>query len=415
MLPVDAFIGWFLRLKSRQYLTFEDTGRIDPAPAPDDPVHLYLHVPFCARLCPYCSFHRVGFEEGLARAYFTALREEIRIYHRLGYRFSDVYVGGGTPTILVDELLETLELLNQLFRPGNISVETNPDRIEPQLLETLAQAGVSRVSVGVQTFDDAILKLIDRYDKYGSGVQIAERIQAAQGIVRTLNIDMIYNFPVQTLKQLEADLMILNRLLPDQITFYPLMISDATLSEMTGIMGRHSLRRERRYYETITRSLARGYRPGSAWCFSRSQGMIDEYIVNHDEYVGAGSGAFGLVAGAIYANTFSIPEYIRIISEGRLPLKARKLFSPKELARYTFLMDLFGLRMDRAAFQRKFGRDVWRVLFIECLFFTLIGALTTNRDALNLTPRGQYDWVIMMREFFIGVDNFRDFSRALKA
>jgi len=209
--------------------------------------------------------------------------------------------------------------------------------------------------------------------------------------------------------------MILNRLLPDQITFYPLMISDATLSEMTGIMGRHSLRRERRYYETITRSLARGYRPGSAWCFSRSQGMIDEYIVNHDEYVGAGSGAFGLVGGAIYANTFSIPEYIRIISEGRLPLKARKLFSPKELARYTFLMDLFGLRMDRAAFQRKFGRDVWRVLFIECLFFTLIGALTTNRDALNLTPRGQYDWVIMMREFFIGVDNFRDFSRALKA
>jgi len=411
MLPVDTFIGWFMRLKSREYLTFKDMGRIDPAPAPEKPIHLYLHVPFCARLCPYCSFHRVRFEESLARAYFTALRQEIRIYHRLGYRFSDVYVGGGTPTIMMDELLDTIALLKQLSDPGNISVETNPDRLEPGQLAALADAGVRRVSVGVQTFDDDILKLIDRYDKYGSGARIAEKIQAAQGIVQTLNIDMIYNFPVQTLAQLEADLKVLNRLKPDQITFYPLMISDATLAGMTGIMGRHSLKRERRYYETILRSLAAEYRPGSAWCFSRTPGMIDEYIVTHDEYVGAGSGAFGLVGGAIYANTFSIPDYIRTLSEGCLPLKARKLFSPTELARYTFLMDLFGLRMDRTAFRRKFGRDVWRVLWMECLFFTLIGALSTDKQALTVTPRGQYDWVIMMREFFIGVDNFRDLSR----
>lgn len=411
MLPVDAFIGWFLRLKSRQYLAFEDMGRIDPAPAPERPVHLYLHVPFCARLCPYCSFHRVRYEEGPARAYFSALREEIRLYHRLGYRFSDVYVGGGTPTIMMDELLETIALLKGLSAPGNISVETNPDRLEPDMLAALADAGVRRVSVGVQTFDDGILRLIDRYDKYGSGARIEERIRAAQGIVQTLNVDMIYNFPVQTLAQLEADLEVLNRLKPDQITFYPLMISDATLSEMTGIMGRHSLRRERRYYETITRSLAAEYRPGSAWCFSRSSGMIDEYIVTHDEYVGAGSGAFGLVGGAIYANTFSIPDYIRTVGEGRLPLKARKLFSSKELARYTFLMDLFGLKMDRAAFRRKFGRDVWRALWMECLFFTLIGALSTDGRALTVTERGRYIWVIMMREFFIGVDNFRDQSR----
>jgi len=411
MLPIDAFIGWFLRLKSKEYLTFKDMGRIEPAPAPGRSIHLYLHVPFCARLCPYCSFHRVRFEEGLARAYFKALREEIRIYHRLGYRFSDVYVGGGTPTIMMDELLETLGLLKQLTAPGNISVETNPDRLEPDQLAALADAGVHRVSVGVQTFDDDILKRIDRYDKYGSGARIAEKIQAAQGIVQTLNIDMIYNFPVQTLAQLEADLRVLNRLKPDQITFYPLMISDATLADMTGIMGRHSLGRERRYYETITRTLAAEYRPGSAWCFSRSPGMIDEYIVAHDEYVGAGSGAFGLVGGAIYANTFSIPDYIRTLSDGRLPLAARKLFSPKELARYSFLMDLFGLRMDRDAFKRRFGRDVWRFLWMECLFFTLIGALSTDSEALTVTARGQYTWVIMMREFFTGVDNFRDLSR----
>jgi coproporphyrinogen III oxidase-like Fe-S oxidoreductase len=139
--------------------------------------------------------------------------------------------------------------------------------------------------------------------------------------------------------------------------------------------------------------------------------MIDEYVTSNEDYAGAGSGAFGLSGGYIYANTFSIGRYMKDIREGRLPVYAKKKFSRKELARYAFLMGLFGLKVQRSMFVQRFGKDPWTLLPLECLFFTLIGALNTTHDSLQLTEKGRYYWVIMMREFFTGVDNFRDMSR----
>lgn len=140
--------------------------------------------------------------------------------------------------------------------------------------------------------------------------------------------------------------------------------------------------------------------------------MIDEYIVSTDEYVGAGSGAFGLVDGAIYANTFSISDYIARLGTAEFPLNARKPFSRRELARYTFLMGLFGLRMNLNDFTAKFGRDLRCLLALEYLFFVATGGVRRDSQVLELTEKGRYYWVVMMREFFTGVDNFRDLSRS---
>lgn len=115
--------------------------------------------------------------------------------------------------------------------------------------------------------------------------------------------------------------------------------------------------------------------------------------------------------GAIYANTFSLPEYVRSLDEGRLPIKHRRVFSAREMARYSLLMNLFGLRLDLQAFRGRFGRPAWGMLGPELLFFSLIGALRFGHSEIRLTRRGRYYWVIMMREFFTGVDNFRDQSR----
>ena len=90
-----------------------------------------MHVPFCEVLCPFCSFHRVRYNESKTARYFEALRREIRLYHEAGFRFSDVYVGGGTPTVNADELLATLELVRDLSPVRTISIETNPNHLEP--------------------------------------------------------------------------------------------------------------------------------------------------------------------------------------------------------------------------------------------------------------------------------------------
>ena len=346
------------------------------------------------------------------RVYFKALRKELAIYADMGFRFSSVYVGGGTPTVLMDELFETIGLIETLFRPGEISVETNPDRLERDQITSLANAGVRRVSVGIQSFSDEILKAIGRYEKYGSGAELARKVFDALGSVETLNVDMIYNFPIQDSSMLEHDLATLLKILPDQVTFYPLMISQATHKQMESIMGGVSPGKEKVFYNMITSTLEPLYQPNSAWCFSRGGSpMIDEYVVGGEEYVGAGSGAFGLVGGAIYANTFSLGEYVRSLESGRLPIRHRKAFSLHEMARYSLLMNLFGLKLDLGLFKQRFGHSIWYLLGPEIFFFMLTGAISIAPSQLRLTSRGRYYWVIMMREFFTGVDNFRDASR----
>ena len=140
-------------------MRFEGAG-IPRVPQPGDarPRLLYLHIPFCERLCPYCSFHRITFKEPLTRKYFQALRREIRIYHEKGYQFEGIYAGGGTPTVLIDELAETLNLSRELFPIRDISVETNPNHLTEKNIDVLRQCGVKRLSVGVQTYNDEMLK-----------------------------------------------------------------------------------------------------------------------------------------------------------------------------------------------------------------------------------------------------------------
>ncbi len=401
-----------MKFKTTDYLGFSEFGHCEPPEAPEKNIQLYIHIPFCRVLCPYCSFHRVAFREDLTRSYYLALRKELEIYEQRGFRFSEIYIGGGTPTILMDELAETLKLIHKLYKPRDISVETNPDTLSKDYFCALADLGVGRVSVGVQTFNDDILKLIGRYEKYGSGDELNDKISYIKNIIGTLNIDMIYNYPVQNSDQLLNDIYILNNIRPDQITFYPLMVSDETIREMKKIMGHHSLRKERLFNEIISENLSPDYSPQSAWCYSLSEAMIDEYITSNEDYAGIGSGAFGLASGSIYANTFSIRRYIKDLRDGKLPVYARKKFSKKELARYIFLMGLFGLKVPRGIFIQRFGKDPWKLLPFECMFFSLIGAMKTTPETLQLTEKGRYYWVIMMREFFTGVNNFRDMSRA---
>jgi coproporphyrinogen III oxidase-like Fe-S oxidoreductase len=351
------------------------------------------------------------FREPLARDYFAALREEIAMYGKLGYQFSSLYVGGGTPTVLMDELIEMLHMVQERFPITEISVETNPNHLTDEKLRSLKDAGVNRLSVGVQSFDDQLLKAMERYHKYGSRKEIAERLQATQGMFDTLNVDMMFNFPMQTMAILEQDLGVIRDLKADQVTYYPLMVSTSTQGAVKRKLGEMEPGREKKFYQKIVELLTPDYHPSTAWCFSRQATMIDEYVVNYEEYGGLGSGSFGYLGGNVYANTFSIEEYIERIRAGRLPLAAKREFSLKERLRYDFLMKLFGMQLDLEYLRNKWRRPVNWYLWPEIFFFRTIGGLKREGSVLTLTPKGQYYWVIMMREFFVAVNNFRDYCR----
>jgi coproporphyrinogen III oxidase-like Fe-S oxidoreductase len=123
---IDSLIGSYFRRSNRRYMRFADSpaGTCLPSPDPARQYMLYLHIPYCVALCPFCSFHRVKFKRDAAQLYFQALRREIELVTDAGYRFGELYIGGGTPTVLPDDLIRTIELVCDLHQVKHSSVET---------------------------------------------------------------------------------------------------------------------------------------------------------------------------------------------------------------------------------------------------------------------------------------------------
>jgi menaquinone C8-methyltransferase len=412
-LPViDACLLKLFRFRTRAFFHMEEApGTVPPAPAGGSGC-LYVHIPFCEVLCPFCSFHRVQHQHGPALRYFAALREEIRLYHAAGHRFDSVYFGGGTPTVEPEELVATVHLVRELFGVKEISVETNPKDLRPDLLKPLRAAGVTRLSVGVQSFDDRLLEEMERREKYGGGEETAARIRAVAGMFPTLNVDLIFNQPHQTLASLERDIAVFRTLGANQVSFYPLMTSPTVERRMVGAMGLPDQRRLRRFYRTIVSRLGGDYRPTSAWCFTRRGHGTDEYIVAAHNYVGVGSGAFSYLEGTLHCTTFSLAGYEQRLARGLTGITTRHRLSETDRMRYSLLVRLFGLHMDEAAVRAQHGPAFFRKLRGELLTLRLLGAAHRDASGWHLNERGMYWLMLMMSAFFESVNHYRDAMRA---
>jgi coproporphyrinogen III oxidase-like Fe-S oxidoreductase len=354
----------------------------------------------------------VQFRPRQAQPYFEALRAEIAHYADRGFDFGEVYVGGGTPTVMPDELARTLGLIRARFSVTDISVETNPNHLTPPVLQALQAAGVNRLSVGVQSFDDVLLKRMGRYQAYGSGLETADRLARVQAAFPTVNADLIFNLPGQSADSFARDLEILRQEVGvTQASFYPLMATPSTRARMRAEMGESAADNEQAFYQMIEPGLGRAYRASSAWCFSRGAGRVDEYVVDNEDYVGAGSGAFGYLQGQLQASTFSLRDYQARVAAGHTGVTHSRDFSRREQLRYHLLMRLFGLRLDKRLTTERFGAGALRSLLPELAALKLLGAIREEDSVLHLTPRGRYYWVVLMREFFSGVNRFREVMR----
>ena len=328
---------------------------------------------------------------------------------------------------------------------------------------------MQRLSVGVQSFDDDLLKQMDRFEKYGSGEEIMERIREASPYFVSMNADMIFNFPAQTEDNLISDIERVIESGASQTTFYPLMASPSVQKSLAQTVGKVDYSRERRFYEIICELLVDTgvFELGSAWTFNRVGGacdsalggggmesgvegavgvqeandairiadaagagagagaagasaggtksapMIDEYVVNYEEYPAIGSGGITYLGSNLYVNTFSVRDYNEAIDSGSMSMMGKTQFSLTDRMRYRFMMQLFGLRLDKREFKRDFGVSVERGLPLEMAFMRTFGAFGIDNDEeLTLTPKGRYLVVVMMRQFFIGVNNLRDQARA---
>ena len=381
-----------------------------PEPQPGHQYLLYAHIPFCKTLCSYCTFHRFLFKEHKAREYFVNLRKEMDYVKALGYDFTSMYIGGGTTTILEDELIRTIEHARTLF-PGikEVSCETDPLQIATPTFRNL-KGLVDRMSIGVQSFNDDILKMTERYDKFGSGALIYERLQEALELFPTTNVDMIFGFRGQDLEMLQRDMDLLVELNPRQITTYPLMVTSQTRKSVKQTIAAKGIELADQY-AVIMNTLGNHYRQLTSWTFGRTHDEgFDEYVVDHDEYLGVGSGAFSFLGSSLYVNTFSLRRYNERIKEGKTGVERRRQFDKHAVLQYRLLLGLFSARLSRKYFREVHGVDLDKALFKEMLGLRIAGAIKDNLedpDNLIVTDAGKFLGRVMMKAFYSGMDNVR--------
>ena len=404
------FFSWAVRFEGRKFLALGegvDDSLLVPSPERGNPA-LYIHIPFCKQLCPYCSFNRFLYHEDKVRRYFRSLRKELDFYLERGFRFSSFYFGGGTPTVQMDELISFFDYLHARLPVEEISLETNPRDITPENVRILRDLGVKRLSMGVQSFDDGMLRAMGRLSH--TGAEAIEKVRLAQGQFDTFNIDLLYNFPSQSLEQFHRDILWVKELGVDQVTFYPLMPAPKKRELMERRFSRVDTARERRFYDLILEEIYHdGYHPSTVWCFSRGERMIDEYIIDYEDYIAIGSGSVGLYEGLFYVNSFSLENYNRMVSEGRLPIVMSRILPRRDLLRYYLLTKLFGMKIDKEAHRRRFGRGIYRDLGLDLALFRLLGIVKEDERWVRVTERGMYFVSGMMREFFTALNRLREY------
>ena len=409
---IPWFVGAVVRQSGKSFLRF--TGDIDTAHIVREgrgrggDVSLYIHIPFCKTLCPFCCFNRYLFKEEQARQYFKDLRKELDMYTAMGFRFNDFYFGGGTPTVLMDELSAFIGYLCRQFQVKRISLETTPRELTPESIRQLRDIGVNRLSIGVQSFDNSLLKAMGR--TLFKGEDSIDKLKLAQGKFDTVNVDLMFNFPTQTPEQFLSDVRIFKDLGADQATFYPLMPSPHKLDALTKKFRRVDTSLERQFYEIILQELLdSGYKASTAWCFSRGDLMIDEYIIDYDDYIGVGAGSVSFLGGDFLVNSFSLDGYHKLISEGRLPIVRTRRLSATEQYRYYMLTRFFGMSLNTLQFRQRFNSDIHASLWAELLFFKTAGIIREKNGVISVTRRGMYPVGTMMKEFFAALNTLREY------
>ena len=400
---VPRFIEEVVRKKCKTSFDLTPSNIKDyPEPDPDKKYLLYFHVPFCESFCSFCSFFKIKYDPQTVKEYFTSLRIDIKKAYDKGYRFQGVYIGGGTPTLATDEVAQTIDLIKDLFDIKEVSCEANPN-ISDSTIETLKNR-VDRLSIGVQSFEESLLVKSNRLEKYGKPGEMVDNISKAIDNFKIVSVDMIFNFYDQTEEMLLDDLRTLIDLSPDQIAYYPLMFSKH--SNIKNGFGGYSKNNEFSFFEIIMNELNHDYKQVGSWSFTKKgEKFFDEYVINHDEYLGLGAGAFSYLNNTLYANTFNMKEYIENAKNGDSTIKLQKTYGEKDQLNYRLMLRLFADDFNPQDFKKDYGVNSIKTIAKELAFFKLVNAFKSNSYSLN--KYGKYYAMVMMEEFYIEMNELR--------
>jgi oxygen-independent coproporphyrinogen-3 oxidase len=375
-----------------------------PVTVPDRPesLNLYIHLPFCRQLCPFCPYMKVVYDPAVSAAYQEALLQELEGYRRLWGKVNieSVFFGGGTPSMTPGIIERTLAWLAANFRLGHeVGVEVNPLDASPAVIGTLKNSGVSLASLGVQSFNDRLLGILGRDYDGKLAYQASQRLLGAD--FDTVDIDLIFAIPTQSLKEMEADVETALKLGAGQLSTYPLLyFSYAPLRKRLhrAKVATTPWWRERQMLETIARRAGEaGYQRTSIWSFNQPE-ATRYTTVTRDSFIGIGAGATSKIGDYFKLNTFSVAEYIKAVKEGSPLALATRLNNGDRMA-YWFFWRSYDLAIDTDAFRSLFGQELPRPVRALLSLLGLLGLAERQGSTIRLTGTGAYLSHLIEKEY----------------
>ncbi|MBS4217093.1 oxygen-independent coproporphyrinogen III oxidase [Bacillus sp. FJAT-49711] len=359
----------------------------------------YIHIPFCEHICHYCDFNKVFLKGQPVDEYVQSLIKEFEIVNKETpiQQLETIFVGGGTPTSLNEEQLETLCKGIRTYLPfseGEFTFEANPGDLSIDKLKIMAEYGVNRISFGVQSFNNELLAKIGRTHRVEDVYSSLDK--AFKCGFSNISIDLIYALPGQTISDFQATLKEAIALNLPHYSSYSLIVEPKTVFYNLMRKGKLHLPGEdveAEMYKILMEEMEKsGLEQYEISNFSKPGYESKHNLVywNNDEYFGFGAGAHGYINDIRYSNAGPLKKYMEPLSEGRRPLFDQNKITKKEKMEEEMFLGLRKIEgVQISLFQKKYNENVMDIFKTPISEMMDRGLLTKSEDFLYLTNRGK--------------------------
>lgn len=369
-----------------------------------DDLGLYLHIPFCNRICPYCPYNKEVFTEEKAVAYKNALIKEMDVYASiLGDKpITSFYVGGGTPTSILDFGLEDIfhHIRLRFNLQCGIHLESHPNHLTLENLRRIKALGVDYLSVGVEALQDHHLQNIKRDYTVKEAKSALER--AMKMDFECVNMDFMFDLPNQTNEEIEEAAEEIIKIGVDQVATYPLFNFDYAHLKNNPLKKRKAIptmfRRRKMLKILEDYFYTNDFYRSSVWAFTK-KGKDKYCSVTVPTYLGLGASGSSYLHNMFYVNTFKVNEYVKTIKEGQLPI-ALHIDLTKEMQMLGWLYwRIYETRFNKQDFNNRFNMDFDGKYGGYMNKLRHLGYLKDEAGQITLTDKGTY-WIHAFEDYF---------------
>lgn len=354
---------------------------------------LYIHIPFCRKICPYCDFFKMVASSDYQDKYIDYLIKDL---NRIDATLDTVYIGGGTPSSLSINNLD--RLLNAIAKKINsvkeFTIELNPEDIDYDLIKVLRKYPVNRISIGIQTFNNKFQKLLNRFSEFDDILEKMNLLRLAG--FTNINVDLMYGFDSQTIDELREDINKMCLLRPTHISTYSLILEEKTIFYHEYLKGNLSLIDEdlesAMYYEIIKYLTKYGFEHYEISNFAEKGCESKHNLLywQNKEYLAVGAGASGYYNNYRYKITTKINDYYMGIDNNKMSLVENEYIDLDTKMSEEIML---GLRTIKGvclnSFYEKYQQDLLEV-FPSCLELIKQGFLEITDNYLRITKNNYY-------------------------